>query len=145
MPASYDQVASETITSNYIIVASVTFLLYDYALTFAQEVEFVWQQKMGLGKALFLLNRYIPMIDLVFRMIANVEPAINSHKLLPVSSSRHLAYTAQSYRRRFTAFTSYLGYLEAGKEYFNFAWLALWALCYSCSGGERVRVNHSNQ
>jgi len=59
------QLASQTIASNYASVAFVTIALYDYLLTLGEEVEFVWQQKMSFGNVLFILNRYMPMIDLV--------------------------------------------------------------------------------
>jgi len=49
------QLAAQTMASNYATVAFVMVLLYDYVLTFAEEVEFVWRQKMGLAKMLFLL------------------------------------------------------------------------------------------
>jgi len=50
-------------------------------LTFGEEVEFVWQQKISLGKVLFLLNRYIPMINLVVFMNSYTNPTIRQDKL----------------------------------------------------------------
>jgi len=74
------QFATQTMASNYVTVAAVVTLLYDYTLTFAEEVEFVWQQKMSFGKILFLLNRYIPMADLVILMNSYVNQAIRDEK-----------------------------------------------------------------
>jgi len=74
------QLAAQTMASNYATVAFVMTLLYDYALTFAEEVEFVWRQKMGLAKMLFLLNRYIPLVDLVILMNSYVNQDIHNEK-----------------------------------------------------------------
>jgi len=80
--SQYDiQFISETKVANYVVVAFVMALLYDYLLTFGEEVEFVWQQRMSLGKILFLLNRYIPMIDLVVVMNSWTNPAVQQDKL----------------------------------------------------------------
>jgi len=61
-------------------VAFVMTLLYDWVLTFGEEVEFVWQQKMKIGSVLFLLNRYIPMIYLVISMNSYTNRAIREDK-----------------------------------------------------------------
>jgi len=51
-------------------VAFILVLFYDYLLTFREEVEFIWKGAMGTGKLLFLLNRYIPMINYIVLMIS---------------------------------------------------------------------------
>jgi len=51
------------INSRFLAVASFTAFLYDYCLTFPDEVEYFWQGSGGiLQLALFVLNRYIPFI-----------------------------------------------------------------------------------
>jgi len=77
------QLASNTLSANYSTVAFVAVLLYDYALTFGDEVEFIWRQEMNLGKMLFLLNRYIPIIDLVILMNTYVNPIVHEKFCLP--------------------------------------------------------------
>jgi len=46
-----------------LLIACVTLLVYDYALTFQREVELVWKRKWGLGTILFAFNRYSPFIE----------------------------------------------------------------------------------
>ncbi|KAI0033585.1 hypothetical protein K488DRAFT_84783 [Vararia minispora EC-137] len=49
--------------SIYVSIASLTFLMYDHLLTFADEVEFVWNAPSSLPKWFFLVNRYaLPML-----------------------------------------------------------------------------------
>jgi len=55
-------------------------LLYDYVLTFGEEVEFIWKQKISVGSILFLFNRYMPMIDLVIAMNSYTNRAIQQDK-----------------------------------------------------------------
>ncbi|EGN93844.1 hypothetical protein SERLA73DRAFT_188957, partial [Serpula lacrymans var. lacrymans S7.3] len=71
----------ETLASNYTTVAFITILLYDHALTLADEIEFIWKQSMSTGKILFLLNRYIPEIDLFILMNSYTNEAIHSEKV----------------------------------------------------------------
>ena len=82
----------DTLTSNYATVAFVMVLLYDYTLTFRREVDYIWWQAWSMvrflrntytsiderdnlplsqGKTLFLLNRYLPIIDLT--VLVNCE------------------------------------------------------------------------
>jgi len=92
------QFLSETLSANYATMAFVMVLLYDYALTFEEEVEFIWQQKMNLGNILFILlsdiwfvftlplshagdqNRYIPMIDLVIILNSYTNRGVQQDK-----------------------------------------------------------------
>ncbi|KAF5331910.1 hypothetical protein D9611_008896 [Ephemerocybe angulata] len=46
------------------ILVSLTLLIFDYFLTLRHEVELVWHRKFTAGTALFLVNRYMPFIDL---------------------------------------------------------------------------------
>ncbi|KAF9535843.1 hypothetical protein CPB83DRAFT_842439 [Crepidotus variabilis] len=50
--------------TNYANLASLTAVCYDYLMTFGEEVELVWSRRFTLGTALFLLNRYLPFIDM---------------------------------------------------------------------------------
>ncbi|KAJ8697629.1 hypothetical protein PTI98_004415 [Pleurotus ostreatus] len=42
----------------YISVTSAVFLIYEYLLMLASEVQYVWHIKWGVGKVLYLLSRY---------------------------------------------------------------------------------------
>ncbi|KAI0042704.1 hypothetical protein FA95DRAFT_1564034 [Auriscalpium vulgare] len=45
--------------SAYLSVAGFVVLLYDFLLTFADEVEYIWKARTTLPKILFLINRYV--------------------------------------------------------------------------------------
>lgn len=47
---------------SYIAVASFTAVIYDWALTFGQEVELVWRQRFSFTTAIFLSVRYIGIL-----------------------------------------------------------------------------------
>ncbi|KIK01120.1 hypothetical protein K443DRAFT_678706 [Laccaria amethystina LaAM-08-1] len=51
---------------NYMTVASIVVLVYDYMLTLNSELLLVWSSRWNPVKALFLLVRYMPFIDMVF-------------------------------------------------------------------------------
>lgn len=46
-------------------VATTAFLIYDIITTLDREIRFVWLSKWGYSKAVFLVNRYIPVIYFV--------------------------------------------------------------------------------
>jgi len=49
--------------SRYSSMASFAFLVYDHSLTFSSEVELFWKTQWSLGKVLFILNRYLGIIN----------------------------------------------------------------------------------
>ncbi|KAF9500208.1 hypothetical protein BDN71DRAFT_1189847 [Pleurotus eryngii] len=49
--------------ASYTSVTSVALLLYDYSLTVYAEPSLIWSAPWSLGKALFLLTRYLPFLD----------------------------------------------------------------------------------
>ncbi|KIM42320.1 hypothetical protein M413DRAFT_27109 [Hebeloma cylindrosporum] len=48
-----------------VVLAALVLILYDYLCTFDQEVEYVWLRPRSFGGYLFILNRYLPIADLV--------------------------------------------------------------------------------
>ncbi|KAI0315684.1 hypothetical protein OF83DRAFT_1084803 [Amylostereum chailletii] len=68
--------------SIYVSVASLSFLLYDHFLTFADEVEYVWKARMTLPKALFLFSRYaVPMTCIIsLHAFSGISGDVLSHK-----------------------------------------------------------------
>ncbi|KIJ65229.1 hypothetical protein HYDPIDRAFT_111150 [Hydnomerulius pinastri MD-312] len=48
-------------SAHYLEIACFTLLVYDYAITFGQEVQYFWRGAWTLSRILFLLNRYIPL------------------------------------------------------------------------------------
>jgi len=59
------QLASEMMAANYATVAFVMTLLYDYTLTFGEEVEYVWQQRISLGKTSSAFRGFMSTAGLV--------------------------------------------------------------------------------
>ncbi|KAH7341981.1 hypothetical protein B0J17DRAFT_746068 [Rhizoctonia solani] len=55
----------DTSSSIYCEIASLTFVLFDHAITFDQEVERIWKSPWSLPKVLFLFNRYTGPISLL--------------------------------------------------------------------------------
>jgi len=73
-----------TLVNNYATAAFVTVLLYDIAITLGDEIEFVWRQRgLSVGKLLFLLNRYIPPIDLVILLQTYINSGVNQGLCIP--------------------------------------------------------------
>jgi hypothetical protein len=46
-----------------------TFQVYDYLLTFEDEVEFMWEGRWNVLKIVFFLNRYLPFADCVVGLV----------------------------------------------------------------------------
>ncbi|KAF8508510.1 hypothetical protein JB92DRAFT_593032 [Gautieria morchelliformis] len=49
--------------TEYVTVACTALLVYDYFLTLDREVFFVWGSRWSVGKIIFFVNRYCPIID----------------------------------------------------------------------------------
>jgi hypothetical protein len=58
----------------YTEVSMLMLLGYEYCLTFAQEVAYVWRSKWTIVKLLYLFSRYSPFIDTIIA----VEEKINA-------------------------------------------------------------------
>ncbi|KAL4257383.1 hypothetical protein AB1N83_009640 [Pleurotus pulmonarius] len=55
-------------TGTYITVSGAIFLMYEYLLMLASEVQYVWHVKWGVGKVLYLLSRYPLLIVSVMKL-----------------------------------------------------------------------------
>ncbi|KAF6748776.1 hypothetical protein DFP72DRAFT_915446 [Ephemerocybe angulata] len=69
---------SRSLTLEYIYLGLQTFFLYYYLTTVATEVNFMWPRRWRWGKALFLINRYFPMINYV----ANILTGFRTYTIL---------------------------------------------------------------
>jgi hypothetical protein len=49
--------------------AFLLFQVYDYMLTFKDEVRLVWPSRWSIGKVLFFLTRYPPFIDMTLVLV----------------------------------------------------------------------------
>ncbi|TFK71031.1 hypothetical protein BDN72DRAFT_838271 [Pluteus cervinus] len=61
--------ANAALLNRYLTVASSTLYLYDLLLTFDLEVDHLWPSKWTLTKVVYLLQRYLPLIDTVILAI----------------------------------------------------------------------------
>jgi len=48
------------------LVATLTVLGYEYAITFQDEVRFIWNSRLSPAKLVYFLNRYIPLVNIVY-------------------------------------------------------------------------------
>ncbi|KAJ6536576.1 hypothetical protein DFH09DRAFT_1283784 [Mycena vulgaris] len=66
---------SDTIRTNFVGFASFTILVWDHALTFSDEVEYIWKGKKGPIIYLFLLNRYFTPLGFMINLYAYLSPS----------------------------------------------------------------------
>jgi len=67
-------------------VASVAFtslLVYDIIITMGEEIQFMWRGRWTFGKILYMLNRYVPPIDLTILMNSYMNPGLKHNFCLP--------------------------------------------------------------
>jgi hypothetical protein len=64
-------------TTRYSQVAASVIVIWDHAITFADEIDLIWKSSWTLGKILFLLNRYYPLAAVLFNNYAILAPAVN--------------------------------------------------------------------
>ncbi|KAG2341825.1 hypothetical protein BDR05DRAFT_429286 [Suillus weaverae] len=69
---------------SYFAVASSAGVIYDWALTFEQEVELVWRQRWSLMTVMYLSVRYLGILFAVINILFNV-PTISMTDLVTVS------------------------------------------------------------
>lgn len=62
----------------YAQLASGTIIMYDHLVTFGDEVELIWKSSWTLGKILFILNRYYPLIAAIVNTYAIFFPRLTN-------------------------------------------------------------------
>ncbi|KAF8517355.1 hypothetical protein BU17DRAFT_66924 [Hysterangium stoloniferum] len=62
--------------TNYMTIFPAVILVYDHVLTFAQELERIWQRKLTINTALFLVLRYGTLLGMVFILMAPVAISV---------------------------------------------------------------------
>ncbi|KLO13783.1 hypothetical protein SCHPADRAFT_940106 [Schizopora paradoxa] len=72
---------TDILVTKYLAVASALLLVYDYSLTFSDEVLLVWQSSLRLGKLLFLTNRYAVFAETGFYLVFLFQ---SEHNLCPI-------------------------------------------------------------
>ncbi|PCH36255.1 hypothetical protein WOLCODRAFT_126908, partial [Wolfiporia cocos MD-104 SS10] len=69
--------ASYFLEGSYFYVALEVVLCYDYLLTFTQEVEHVWHQRVTGANIIFMVNRYASLIFINIPQLQSHCPGIN--------------------------------------------------------------------
>lgn len=59
--------------SAYLKASSLTVLVYDWVITFPQEVDYIWSSRWNIVKVLFLFIRYTTVIDTVLALRGRVQ------------------------------------------------------------------------
>ncbi|KAJ7241434.1 hypothetical protein C8J57DRAFT_1477786 [Mycena rebaudengoi] len=59
----------------------IAILVYDWLLTLRPEVEYIWKQKMTFGKLLYLINRYLVIVDLIILLNSYANPIIHGSQV----------------------------------------------------------------
>ncbi|KAJ7241439.1 hypothetical protein C8J57DRAFT_1369345 [Mycena rebaudengoi] len=71
------ELAYQTFANNCANTAFIAILVYDWLLTLGPEVEYIWNQKMSFGKILYLINRYLVLVDLIILLNSYANPIIH--------------------------------------------------------------------
>jgi len=58
---------------DYMYLSAAAVLIYDYLLTLPLEIKFIWFSRWGYTKALFLLVRYMPFLDVAFVLLSQLS------------------------------------------------------------------------
>ncbi|KAJ7465239.1 hypothetical protein FB451DRAFT_1402944 [Mycena latifolia] len=74
LPNPIDDI-SDTIRTNFVGFASFTILVWDHALTFSDEVEYIWKGKKGPIIYLFIFNRYFTPLGFIINLFAYLSPS----------------------------------------------------------------------
>ncbi|KAF8525073.1 hypothetical protein BU17DRAFT_83985 [Hysterangium stoloniferum] len=72
-------------STEYTIVACAALLAYEYFLTLDREIYFVWGSQWSLGKVIFFLNRYSPIIDTTLAIY--ILTGVKDQRLCPALST----------------------------------------------------------
>ncbi|KAF8890395.1 hypothetical protein BD779DRAFT_1671349 [Infundibulicybe gibba] len=69
---------------NYVNVASLTILVYNYVSTFDQELEVIWKSRWTITKVFFVFTRYIPFVDMGLVMYNLASQTLLGHACFTV-------------------------------------------------------------
>ncbi|KII90653.1 hypothetical protein PLICRDRAFT_39234 [Plicaturopsis crispa FD-325 SS-3] len=64
-------------TTQYIHLSSLSLMVYDHALTFAREKEYIWSLPWRLPKVLFIFSRYLISPALLFIGVVSAMPGLS--------------------------------------------------------------------
>jgi len=60
-------------------IAALAWLAYDIALTFEQELEFIWKAQWSFPKILYVLARYYGLFNLAYYLSVALSPSVSVH------------------------------------------------------------------
>jgi len=80
--------------ASYLAVSTMTLLIYDYLLTLDLECRFVWSNLIRWSNGLYLLQRYLPFLDMMLLLIATFAPSLHQKYCYNVLKSSLWLHTA---------------------------------------------------
>lgn len=88
--------------------------MFDYLLTFPQEVQLFWKRKMTGASVIFLLTRYITLLALIFELVdyAPIAPSV-------CGATSYLSFRMTKMTARYWY---YRGYTEVSMSVVNVVW-----------------------
>lgn len=68
------QIGRNILAIKYYWCATGTIFFYDYLLTLADEIKYMWLEGKSFGFWLFILNRYLPMTYQLWQFVVSYSP-----------------------------------------------------------------------
>ncbi|KAF8990281.1 hypothetical protein BDQ17DRAFT_1472042 [Cyathus striatus] len=65
-------------TVSYVHVANLSFLLYEYFITFPLEVKYIWNAPWGFIKIVYFITRYLPFSDTSLVLLRHFYPHLSA-------------------------------------------------------------------
>ncbi|KAH8829267.1 hypothetical protein DL96DRAFT_1791037 [Flagelloscypha sp. PMI_526] len=97
--------------SQYVMASGLILLLYDHILTLSQEIELVWKARSSIGRTLFLILRYLPVLGLVFNTFVTSGRS-EIHLSLEVSSYSAVCFALNRFMT-ISSFVASIGLLSS--------------------------------
>lgn len=70
-----------SLINNYLHVAAITTLFYDYLVTFDAEATFIWERPKSIGAYSFLINRYFAIVANMIIVIPGIGKNAHSEQV----------------------------------------------------------------
>jgi hypothetical protein len=84
MSRRYDYIHPSSVTA-----ICVALFVYDYSLTLTREIDFIWFSRWNVIKVVFLMQRYLPFLDLVVVSFVGVWLLIFPSELISLNALAH--------------------------------------------------------
>ncbi|KAF7776826.1 hypothetical protein Agabi119p4_5219 [Agaricus bisporus var. burnettii] len=68
-PGAVERIAFHLLIGKYFQLGGFVMLVYDHFLTFPQEVERIWKQRFTVASILFLINRYVTILQFIILLL----------------------------------------------------------------------------